>query len=404
MDALDVMGNKEKAFPHFQPIISADKKQIIGYEVLGRIQTEEGIEDLSFFFEDTTIPEEYILEIDTHIRNLAIEHYKSHGTGECLFFNCNASHLLYDHGETITQSLEEYANLGIPYNRIVLEVSGYDVDEDNLGKLQHLLTYYSSLGVQIAVSHYGNKMSNIEKIAILNPNLIKVNLYSLKDKGMPQEYRDVLYALSMLGRKIGATLLFEGIDGHGQMKYAWENGGRYYQGNYIKEPGPVFLDRAQFKPLLSKEIHQFINHERNRLLALYHLSRRFNDHLQKQIKMIKQNDWDDIVSQASRSLKDACFRGYICNEDGDQVSSNYYRNDDGSWELQPEYVGNNWSWRPYFLENIIRMKHEGIGNLSDMYSDIETNELIRTYSYPINETHYLFLDIPYLYLYDRDHH
>ncbi|MFP3490709.1 diguanylate phosphodiesterase, partial [Staphylococcus sp. SIMBA_130] len=71
-------------------------------------------------------------------------------------------------------------------------------------------------------------MSNIEKIAILNPNIIKVGLLNLKDKGMPPEYREVLYALSMLGRKIGATLLFEGIEAIGQLKYAWENGGRYY--------------------------------------------------------------------------------------------------------------------------------------------------------------------------------
>lgn len=404
MDALDVMGNKDKVFPYFQPIVSADKQQIIGYEVLGRIQTDEGIKSLGFFFGDTSIPEEYILEIDTHIRNLAIDHYREHEAGECLFFNCNANQLLFNRGETITTSLEEYLQMGVPYERIVLEVSGYDLEEDDLRKLQHLLTYYRSLGVQIAVSHSGNTTSNIEKIAILNPNIIKINLCSLKDKEMPREYRDVLYALSMLGRKIGATIFFEGIEGHGQLKYAWENGGRFYQGYYIQKPGPAFIDRDQLKPLLAGEFHQFITHERNRLLSLYHLSKRFNEHLQKQIKSIKQNDWDEIVSQASRSLKDACFRGYICNEDGHQVSSNYYRNDEGRWELQPEYAGNNWSWRPYFLENIVRMKHEQVGILSDMYSDIETNELIRTYSYPINDTHYLFLDIPYLYLYDRDHH
>ncbi|WP_263492089.1 EAL-associated domain-containing protein [Bacillus sp. RAR_GA_16] len=119
-------------------------------------------------------------------------------------------------------------------------------------------------------------------------------------------------------------------------------------------------------------------------------------------KRNKQNDWNTILAEAAHSLGNACFRGYICDEDGHQVSANYYRNGDGDWEFQPEYEGDNWSWRPYFLENIVRMKHDQVGILSDLYSDIETNELIRTYSYPINESYYLFLDIPYLYLYERD--
>ena len=402
MDALDVMGKKEDIFPYFQPIVSADKQQIIGYEVLGRIRTEAGVESLGFFFLDKSIPEEYILEIDTHIRNLAIDFLLDHESDQSLFFNCSARHLLYDHGETITKSLEEYASQGMLYERIVIEVSDYDIADEDLHKLQHILTYYKSLGVQVAVSHAGNTMSNIEKIAMLNPTIIKVDLMNLKDKGMPPEYREVLYALSMLGRKIGSTLLFEGIEGIGQLKYAWENGGRYYQGFYLGRPGPEFLSIDECKPLLTKEFDHFIVHERKRLLSLYELSQNFNRHLQQQIKRSRQSEWNLIVAEAAHSLGDACFRGYICDEDGHQVSANYYRNGEKGWEFQPEYEGDNWSWRPYFLENIVRMRHEQVGILSDLYSDIETNEMIRTYSYPINETHYLFLDIPYLYLYERD--
>ena len=402
MDALDVMGKKEEIFPYFQPIVSADKQQIIGYEVLGRIKTEEGLKSLGFFFHDQSIPEEYILEIDTHIRDCAIDIFLERGTSQSVFFNASARHLLFDHGETLTHSLEEYFNKGIAYEQIVIEVSDYDIADEDLQKLQHILTYYKSLGVQVAVSHAGNTMSNIEKIAILNPNIIKVGLLNLKDKGMPPEYREVLYALSMLGRKIGATLLFEGIEAIGQLKYAWENGGRYYQGHYLGKPAAEFHDVNKYRALLTKEFQHFITHERKRLLSLYELSQKFNRHLQQQIKLNKQNNWNTIVAEAAHSLGNACFRGYVCDEDGHQVSANYYRNGDGNWEFQPEYEGDNWSWRPYFLENIVRMKHDQVGILSDLYSDIETNELIRTYSYPINESYYLFLDIPYLYLYERD--
>lgn len=46
------------------------------------------------------------------------------------------------------------------------------------------------------------------------------------------------------------------------------------------------------------------------------------------------------------------------------------------------------------------MKKKGI--LSDLYNDIETGENIRTFSYPIDNMHYIFLDISYSFLYERD--
>lgn len=42
------------------------------------------------------------------------------------------------------------------------------------------------------------------------------------------------------------------------------------------------------------------------------------------------------------------------------------------------------------------------GLLSDLYTDIERDERIRTYSFPISETLYVFLDIPYAYLYEQE--
>jgi EAL-domain associated signalling protein domain len=80
----------------------------------------------------------------------------------------------------------------------------------------------------------------------------------------------------------------------------------------------------------------------------------------------------------------------------------FKRND--RWELQPQYYMKNWSWRPYFLENIIRMRSRKRGILSDLYADIETGETIRTYSYPIDDQHYLFIDLSYSYLFEHDAH
>ncbi|MDO6749827.1 EAL-associated domain-containing protein, partial [Gilvimarinus sp. 1_MG-2023] len=82
---------------------------------------------------------------------------------------------------------------------------------------------------------------------------------------------------------------------------------------------------------------------------------------------------------------------YICNEEGIQLSSNAEKNAIGEWELHYEGRNKNWSWRPYFFENVMRMNVEKKGLLSDLYTDIERDERIRTYSFPISETLYVFL-------------
>ena len=48
---------------------------------------------------------------------------------------------------------------------------------------------------------------------------------------------------------------------------------------------------------------------------------------------------------------------YVCDEQGYQTSPNIlYQN--GKWITQNRYLNRNWSWRPYFLENILKMRNE----------------------------------------------
>lgn len=101
------------------------------------------------------------------------------------------------------------------------------------------------------------------------------------------------------------------------------------------------------------------------------------------------------------NFSDVCFRLYVCDQYGFQKSSNYVRKNN-DWQSHEDYIGKNWSWRPYFLETIVRMQYEKRGILSDLYSDLETQEFIRTFSYPINKELYLFLDIPYAFLFETE--
>ena len=90
----------------------------------------------------------------------------------------------------------------------------------------------------------------------------------------------------------------------------------------------------------------------------------------------------------------------MCNEEGFQITGNVFKR--RRMAVSAGVYRKNWSWRPYFLENILQMRISGKGFFSDIYSDLETGERIRTFSYPLEGDMYLFIDLPYAYLYEQD--
>lgn len=103
----------------------------------------------------------------------------------------------------------------------------------------------------------------------------------------------------------------------------------------------------------------------------------------------------------AEELSEYSFRLYICDEEGFQTSPNIVRTD-SHWEVEEDAINKNWSWRPYFLKTIIKMRNDQSGVFSDIYSDIQTGEMIRTFSVPINENEYMFIDISYDYLFKKN--
>lgn len=401
IDALDVMSNLDKVLPYYQAIFSADEHTVIGYEVVGRIQTEEGIQSLASFFHDDSIPSEFQLEADNIIVEKALNRYLESDQKLLLFIHRNANVLMNDDDESLLQLLLRYEEQGLNLKQIVLEITEHECKED-IEQFNHLLMYYRTYGIQISINKVGTGTSNLERISVLAPDILKVDLTNLRQTALLQSYQDILYSLSLLARRIGATLLYEEIDAFYQLQYAWKNGGRYYQGNYLKECLPDFIETNVLKERLGNECHQFIQHEKKKLQKIYNLTEmlrdRIGDVLSKQKKNEDINDW---LLQFSQSVSQYSFRIFICNEDGFQQSGNVMKKG-GEWIVMPDYYMKNWSWRPYFLENIMKMRFENKARLSDLYADIETGEMVRTFSFPIDDDNFLFIDLSYEYLYEED--
>ncbi|TSB45151.1 EAL domain-containing protein [Alkalicoccobacillus porphyridii] len=403
MDPLDIMMAKEQVKPYYLPIFSAEKQIVVGYEVVARLITPDEVIRLGWFFSDKSIPSEYRHELDDHLQMLALDYFTASQFKGAIYFNYDTRQLEKDAGESFLKRIEPYIEEGLlSYKQFILGLNEKDV-HTYYHEIKHVLTYLQSLGIRIGIDNFGQSSTQLDQIAKLHPNVIRVNVSFLNQDSLPQLYGDVHQSLAMLSRKIGATLLFDGITTFNQLNYAWRNGARYYQGSYLLPSAKDFVPEDVCRERMQKDFQHFITYERKKVQAQLELSNELSNALRSTMKQVKPElSLDEMILSIAKKLSQYVFRIYVCNEEGFQQTSNVEKDEEGFWQQNAEGLNKNWSWRPYFLENIVRMNVEKKGILSDLYTDIERDEQIRTFAYPISDTLYMFMDIPYEYLFEQN--
>jgi hypothetical protein len=92
--------------------------------------------------------------------------------------------------------------------------------------------------------------------------------------------------------------------------------------------------------------------------------------------------------------KSGVLRFYLCNNKGDQISSNF-NFAGGKWFEEPRKIGFNWSWRPYFYQLLALEDAQDCYRLvtSERYRDFNTDLLCKTLSLRLDEERILLIDI-----------
>jgi EAL domain-containing protein (putative c-di-GMP-specific phosphodiesterase class I) len=379
--------------PFFQPIVSLQTQRIIAYESLGREIIEGRVRSLGPFFSDSDIADENHIKVDRRLRELAFDKLMKADGDFQLFINLKPSwiyHVFNKTGDLPTlQLIDKY---DIPPSRIVIEV----VEEDFYGNLQDLrevLEVYRTKGCILAIDDVGTGFSNLDRIAIIQPKILKIDLKILKKSARHEGYRALLRSFSIIAAQMGASLLVEGVETKEDLQNAMLAGARYAQGFLFAPAAPEFLPEDQFTELLREEMSLFHAQELKKHNRLFEIEQALNHLFRAEVRIQDAIEADDVLERFALLAWDIALRYYICKEDGNQISSNYYRNSDGNWEKDEKFRGSNWIWRPYFIPNILTMKHHKIGILSQPYSDLNTSSFIQTYSCPIGNGFYLFMDL-----------
>ncbi|WP_034815773.1 EAL-associated domain-containing protein [Exiguobacterium alkaliphilum] len=389
MDAVDVMMNPDEVEVTYEPILGAATFQVEGYMVHGQFRGDS----LTSFFYDDDVPVEYQLDIAKRMERLAAESLRD--AKQFVTFRCRAEWILEAGGEAFLAPLHE---LNFPLHRIYVTIQGTDLVD--VSRLSRVVQYYRSYGVKIALDFA--ESTSIEDIMAIAPELLLVDLATMVEKKtLPVTYPHMLQTMEYIASKLGAPLLYKSIDHVGQLRYAWQHGGRFYMGGLLGQRATSPVLETKGMNVLAQEVPSFFLHDQERLQRLYELE----FELHRQIQELAAGKWsrdkkDEWLLHIATKLEGKFVRYYLTDRTGFQTSANVYQAD-AEWRVDNTYRGYNWSFRPYFIQTMAAMRVRGRGYLSDDYRDFSSNEVTRTFSYPLPDGMFLFADLSEEYLYQN---
>ncbi|OXM83210.1 EAL domain-containing protein [Paenibacillus rigui] len=379
--------------PYFQPILSLQTQQIVGYEALGRRIDGGRVYSLGPFFHDRTVSEEEHLDVDRLLREKAIVAMARQHTDVLLFLNLKPSWIYRMYKATKQlPTLQFIQKHGLDPSRVVIEITEEEF-QGRLDELTEIIQVYREQGCRIAIDDIGSGYSNYDRIASIMPNILKIDLKLLKKSALHDGYKALLNSFSILSSQMGSSLLIEGVETKQDLYYAMKAGARYVQGFLFSGAEAELQAPQSYELLLKEEIRSYTEQEVLRYRSLYAIQDSLNALVTSDVRISSAQEADALIESLLLSVSGNVERMYICREDGCQISSNYVRSEGGGWQKDMKYQGSNWIWRPYFIPTVLRMSNQQQGMLSQEYTDLDTSRLMQTYSCPVGGSNYLFLDL-----------
>jgi len=379
---------------YFQPIFSADTNGIYAFEVLGRYIDKDGtVKSLGPFFNNSDVSHEEALRVDRIVRRYAMKKYAEEKRTEYLFINIRLAWLMSfaDNPEDM-RTLKLAKEFGIPNERLVIEITeeDFNASEEYLRAIVH----YKRAGCRIALDDYGKEASNIDRLAKLQPDIIKINIDYIHNCENSYHYREYLRSLAVFADNVGIEVLHEGVETERQLDICISSKGRFYQGFLLARPQASMINPNTNTFVFSALIATAYNAIQTTVFDMEVLKKSLD--IKVEI-FLENNPFDnDKINDDGYLVKyfnemPEVIRVYICNSKGVQLSNNIERQSGDI--VCRDYKNKNWAWRGFFHETIKAFIRGRRSCLSNPYRDFSTKDKICTYCYAINDDIFLFADM-----------
>jgi EAL domain-containing protein (putative c-di-GMP-specific phosphodiesterase class I) len=224
---------REEVITLYQPIVDLHDEKPMAYEALSRGNAGTAFQSADDLF-DTAIKNHLLVELDRVCRKKALMFSNRLPAKAKIFINTLPATMRDPEfqGKHLIDSLERAC---MNPDRIVIEITEKLVI-DNLILFQDAMSYYTDLGMSLAVDDVGSGYSGLETIAKLKPSFLKIDISLIHDIHTSVVNREMLKAIVALGRGIGAKVIAEGIEIPEELRVIQDIGVDYGQGYLLGRP------------------------------------------------------------------------------------------------------------------------------------------------------------------------
>jgi EAL domain-containing protein (putative c-di-GMP-specific phosphodiesterase class I) len=236
---------------HFQPIVSLKRRSILGLEGLIRgvfPGSRSLISPIDLFHQAAIQGLE--TELDRLCRKKIMDdfrHIYAHSPELILTLNLDAS--ILEQGAAGSGHLRtQVAEMGLKPENIAIEIIESDVEDLRL--LQRFVMLYRSYGFLIALDDVGAGHSNLNRIPLIKPDILKIDRFLIQDIQGDFYKQEVLRSVVSMARRLGILIIAEGVETQEEAVCLLDMDVDMIQGFYFSRPHPH--DQLESEPVLER--------------------------------------------------------------------------------------------------------------------------------------------------------
>ncbi len=342
---------------HFQPIVSVRERAIFAVEALSRARDSvRGTEVQPHVLFRVAEELDLLPSFDRFCRRRAAELFLANVPAEdgvLLTVNWDAR-CLAAHEEDPQQFSRLVRRLGLSPSDLMIEILESSVEDTRaLTRFAHARRRE---GFLVAVDDYGTGQSSLERVALIEPDVIKVDRCLVEGLAESHAKQEACHAVVEMARNIGAIVVAEGIEREADVHAALALGFDFFQGFYFARPNASYVEA---KLLSLAKVESVADHLSELSRAQIDERRRQKEHLAHVFGEVfasiagKSADEFHAVLARAVSADGALEAGYVLDANGVQVTETHIRSvradDRRTRAFRPAQKGADQSLKEYYL-------------------------------------------------------
>lgn len=229
----------ERVLAYYQPVVRIDTHEIFGLEALARIRREDGsiaaAGQFQAAFSDATMAFRITGQMLKQVAKDA-RHWLNQGIA-ARHVGINLSTADFYRNDLEARLSEALDAAGVPLDYLLLEVTETVLMDGHDNKVARVIERLRQKGVSVALDDFGTGFASLTHLLNFPVDIIKIDKSFIDGLLNDRSSQLIVESLIDLSRKLGMSVVAEGIESEAQAKRLRELGCNFGQGYYFARPG-----------------------------------------------------------------------------------------------------------------------------------------------------------------------